>query len=120
VQWADLVRDLSLRIRGQKELEALFKTKRKKATKASTDSDSMTVAAKAVANHDHDAENNSDTSEEDDWTHIDDIPGEDEPMSEGTSGDIPIPCSAGKEMRAAPKLGDIIEDSDWDGAELLE
>jgi len=120
VQWADLVRNLSLRTRGQKEFEALFKTKRKKATKASTDPDSMNAAAQTVASHDHDAGNNADTSEEDDWTHIDDIPGEDGPMSEGISADVPIPWSAGKEMRAAPKLGDTVEDSDWDDAELVE
>jgi len=120
VQWADLVRDLSLRTRGQKEVEAIFKTKRKNATKASTGSDSVTTAALAVGGCGYGGENDTDTSDEDDWMHIDDIPEEDETMSDGTAGDNLDSRSAGKAMIAASNLDGTVEDSDWDDAELLE
>ncbi|KEQ74900.1 hypothetical protein M436DRAFT_42777 [Aureobasidium namibiae CBS 147.97] len=110
LNWADLVKDLSLRVRGEKEVTALFKEpkRRKRSAKESTKS-------AAVTNHDE-AEELDDVDQiqatpsgGDDWKLVDELDEQDTP------GVVASTSSSAVKTRKA-----VIEDSDWDEAEVIE
>lgn len=116
LQWVDLVRELSLRMRGEKEIAAVFKKRRvtKKQAQAGAADDESEVSA-------------------DDQDMDDVMPGEDEWHELPESSDIeidephirsdPSPAFKSKALKrkapAIPYSEPVIEDSDWDEAEIL-
>lgn len=127
-QWQDLVKELSLRMRGEKEMKALFKPPR-----------TRNITAKAAATAAEEAE--SEASEDDDVLPENPLPGDEEDGDEwhrlpDTSdvemeGDeLPVARSdpsppvrkrkANADARAGPARSErIVEDSDWDEAEII-
>lgn len=132
LQWVDLVKEMSLRASGPKEVAQLTKKARErklKAPKAAKISGSQ--VERGDDKDDLDADPNSDLDEDplqvgaamdedlpDDW-HFQ----EDDDMMSVTSAsgvsDIDA-ASPAKPAKTASKLGVVIEDSDWDDADVLE
>lgn len=135
--WVDLVKEMSLRIRGKKELVILTKKPRGRKAKvpklakagvskaevsesedaADTDTDIGSLGAALLAADDEDdllqdkwrfQENDDD----DDLTSV-------TSAASGFSDGIDMP-SPGKPSVAAPRLKTVIEDSEWDDAEVLD
>ncbi|KAF2170739.1 hypothetical protein M409DRAFT_51007 [Zasmidium cellare ATCC 36951] len=117
LQWVDLVKDLSLRTRGEKEVKIIFKSKRGKKAVA-------TAAAIAESDESGDDDDPLDLvlQEEDEW----------QQLSESSDDE-----QDHKKIRSDPSLGHgsarfkrpttavvfsepVIEDSDWDQAEVLD
>lgn len=132
LNWADLVKDLSLRVRGEKEVTALFKEpkRRKKNAKDSAKSadavDHDEAEEPDVLADESDLEIDLDDvllqsdyedadriqatpSGEDDWKLVDELDGQNAP-----GGIVSTSSSAVKTRKA------VIEDSDWDEAEVIE
>ena len=132
LNWADLVKDLSLRVRGEKEVTALFKEpkRRKKSAKESTKSAAATNHDEAeeldVLADESDPEIDLDDvllqsdyedvdqiqatpSGGDDWKLVDELDEQDTPRVVASTS-----SSAVKTRKA------VIEDSDWDEAEVIE
>lgn len=138
LRWKDLVRDLSLRLRGEKEVTALFKERkgRKKAI-ADTSSGRVTVEEDAsedgtsdddeyadiddLQNETHsdieDVDDLQSGSENEDWQNIDDI-------NAGTNASLGGPRqkvrNSPKRSSKQPAKSKVIEDSDWDEAEVID
>ena len=135
--WVDLVKEMSLRIRGKKELAVLTKKLRGRKAKVpklakagvskaevsesedatDTDTDIGSLGAALLAADDEDdllqdkwrfQENDDD----DDLTSV-------TSAASGFSDRIDLP-SPGKPSVAAPRLKTVIEDSEWDDAEVLD
>ncbi len=136
LQWIDLMKDLTLRARGDKAVTQMMKESKERKIKmpktkiaAASQTKAHTVAEEDVANPDGDlveadicALGASDESLPDDWHYqdndVDDmmsvISGH-SALSDGVEATNPTKGSS-----AAPKLPAVIEDSDWDDAELLD
>jgi structure-specific endonuclease subunit SLX1 len=129
-KWVDVVKELSLRMRGQKEVEKLLKKKRVRKGKAVSTSQAATDSSEDEGAHDDDAENDFDEVEKlkefnlgnqglhgDDWHAIDDT-------EDSDTGSITSNASqAKKETSYQAKdagLATVIEDSDWDDSEILD
>lgn len=121
LQWIDLVKDLSLRMRGEKEVKALFKPKRAKKV--------ASVSAPAEIPDSDDEEESDDpleiVMEEDEWRELSDS-GDDDVPEKGIQSDP----SAGHEQRTFKKPTNTVpfsepiiqdsEDSDgWSDAEVI-
>lgn len=136
LQWIDLIKDLSLRARGEKQVAQLMKKpkeRKPKATKAknaaASETDAHTVVEEDVADPDEDimwsdmrALDASDESLPDDWQYQDN---EDEDKISVMSGHSALSdgvevTSPTKRSSTARKLPAVIEDSEWDDAELLD
>lgn len=136
LQWIDLIKELSLRARGEKQVAQLMKKpkeRKPKATKtnnaATSESDAHTVVKEDVADPDEDSMGSdmgaldaSDESLPDDWQYQDD---EDEDRLSVMSGQSALSYSVEvtsptKRSSTARKLPAVIEDSEWDDAELLD
>jgi len=135
--WVDLVKEMSLRIRGKKELVILTKKPRGRKAKvpklakagvpkaevsesedaADTDTDIGSLGAALLA---ADVEDDlledkwrfQENDDDDDLTSV-------TSAASGFSDGIDMP-SPGKPSVAAPRLKTVIEDSEWDDAEVLE
>jgi structure-specific endonuclease subunit SLX1 len=132
LKWVDIVKELSLRMRGQKEVEKLLKKKRvRKATATST---SQAMVDSSADDDDDESLDEDDgvndfildvgASAGDNWHEIDD-------GSESDTGSIPNhtqsqhpPRNPSSELTSLPvkttTLPIVIEDSDWDDAEVLD
>ena len=141
LQWIDLVKEVSLRARGEKQVAQLMKKpkerkpkeRKPKATKtknaAASETDAHTVVEEDVADPDEDvmgsdmrALDASDESLPGDWHYQDD---EDEDKMSVMSGHSALSdgveiTSPTKRSSTARKLPAVIEDSEWDDAELLD
>jgi len=120
LEWQDLVKELSLRMRGEKEIEALFKPPRTRKTKAK--------AAESEASEDELLPENplpGDDEDEDEWHRLPDT--SDVEMEEDeravVRSDLSPPVrkrKANASARAgAARSESVIEDSDWEGAEVI-
>jgi structure-specific endonuclease subunit SLX1 len=119
LRWVDVVKELSLRMRGQKEVEKLLKVKRVRKTKVS--------ASQAVVES-SDGEDNEDEVMEDfapetqgmvaaeDWHAIDDSDGSD---AESVTSNVSLAETSYRASKPG-SLGTVIEDSDWDDMEVLD
>lgn len=128
LRWIDIVRELSLRMRGQKEVENLLKVKRVRKTKAGSASQ---PAIESDIEEDADDDEVEDeeldklseldpgTGKEigDTWHAVDDSEDSDagSVMSGGGEG-----RNEGAWKASGGMLPVVIEDSDWDDAELIE
>ncbi|KAI4731967.1 hypothetical protein E4T49_00239 [Aureobasidium sp. EXF-10728] len=132
LNWTDLAKDLSLRLRGEKEITALFKEpkRRKKNVKESAKSaavvDDEEVEEPDVLGAESDAEEDLDDvllqsdyedvdqiqatpSGGDEWKPVDELDGQNTPQA------IASTSSSAAKVRKA-----VIEDSDWDEAEVID
>ena len=136
LQWIDLIKEFSLRTRGEKQVAQLMKKPKERKPKAAetknaaaSESDARTVIEEDVADPDEDlmgsnmrALDASDESLPDDWQYQDD---EDEDRISVMSGHCALSdgvevTSPTKRSSTARKLPAVIEDSEWDDAELLD
>lgn len=118
LQWVNLAKELSLRMRGEREIKEIFKTKRvRKGT-----------ATEAVQDHDADSSGEEDAlpdivPEEYDWPQIDDSSEEEvAPVGRRLTKGVPAPKRTprkpSKQIRTTCSEP-VIEDSEWDEAEIL-
>ncbi|KAK5683130.1 Slx4p interacting protein [Elasticomyces elasticus] len=115
LQWVDLAKELSLRTRGTKELELLFKEPRKrKKVQNEVDSD---VDAESSADEDKMA---GVLPEDDGWHELPESSADEaEPVRIRSDPSPPTKVSKFRRVGAAPYSEPIIEDSDWDDAEII-
>jgi len=124
LSWSDLMLDLSLRIRGSKETTALFKQRRKSKNNAAaetvqtlTEDDDVT---EAEAEDDLDETGfrllteNAEVPSDDDWKVIDDEPSPAKPSVTPKRGRKPSKKSRDE------RLPRVVQDSDWEDAEVLD
>lgn len=135
LRWIDLVKELSLRLRGEAEIARLMKKPKTRKRKASRNDENLFQALDEnpiddISNPDHDQTSSEDDSstgstlEEplaDDWRYQQD---DEDTMSvtSNASGmsscfDAPSPT---KQRGSTPSLGIVVEDSEWDDAEILD
>ena len=137
VHWVDMVKELSLRARGAKELSLLFRKPRKNNTRTKkVDNRLFSEVMVEETEDDHHQENCSDEVGEgplpagvlddndslpDDWHNFED---EEDAMSvTSTHSDVSstiASMSPYQSRPAASRLKVVIEESDWDGAEVLD
>jgi structure-specific endonuclease subunit SLX1 len=122
LRWNDVVKELTLRMRGQKEVEKLLKAKRVRKTKASTAS--QAIADSAAEEDDEEDEVMEDflpgtqgIIAGDDWHIIDDSAGSD---AESIASNASLAKTALYHASKSGGLGTVIEDSDWDDLEVLD
>lgn len=112
LQWIDLVKELSLRIRGEDEVKKIFKIKKPRAAKKH---DAATTAANVP-------DDPSDDDEEmaDDW-HLLSESSEDEVEDDSIRSDPTGGIRTAKRGAGAfaTRSEPVIEDSDWDDAEIV-
>ena len=117
--WTDLVRDLSLRIRGEKERAVLFKEKRRKKNVGNVASSTLATHEELLEDsegsdqeldEDLDESGFREASSQDGWRLIDDV--ETSQVFDDPSPQIP--------SRVIDTSERIVQDSDWDSAEVLE
>ncbi|KAK3635568.1 Slx4p interacting protein [Elasticomyces elasticus] len=116
LQWVDLAKELSLRTRGTKELELLFKEPRKhKKGQNEVDPD---VDAESSADEDKMA---GVLPEDDGWHELPESSADEaEPVRIRSDPSPPTKVSKFRQAAtAAPYSEPIIEDSDWDDAEII-
>ncbi|GAB7342948.1 hypothetical protein MBLNU457_g1054t2 [Dothideomycetes sp. NU457] len=124
MSWADLMLDLSLRMRGNKETTALFKERRKgkktssnETVQAPAEDDDVT---EAEADDDLDEDEfrllteNAEEPTDDEWKVIDDETSSAKPSVTPKRGRKP-----GKKSSAKPSPR-VVQDSDWSDAEVLD
>ncbi|TVY64319.1 Structure-specific endonuclease subunit slx1, partial [Lachnellula suecica] len=119
LRWVDVVKELSLRMRGQKEVEKLLKAKRVKKTKAGTASQAVPESS---------SEEDEDEVMEDfipgaggvkdggDWHGIDDSDGSD---AESVTSNAEMAKTASHASKAR-RLGTVVEDSYGSDLEILD
>ncbi|KAF7192610.1 Structure-specific endonuclease subunit slx1 [Pseudocercospora fuligena] len=111
--WIDLVKELSLRMRGEKEVKALFKPKRAKKS-----------AAAVVTEEESSAEEDDPLDmvlEEEHWHELESSSDEDTHQPTKMLRSDPSPIHRGKRPKepSTPHSEPVIQESDWEGAELL-
>lgn len=111
--WIDLVKELSLRMRGEKEIKALFKPKRAKKSAA-------LVAAEDESSADGDDPLDM-VLEEEHWHELGSSSDEEESRPTKTLRSDPSPIHRRKRPKepSTPHSEPVIQESDWEGAELL-
>ena len=136
LRWIDLVKELSLRLCGEAQVARLMKKPKSRAKKASRGDESIFPPMEGnliddTKHVDHDQSGSDDdssikstTSEEqlmDDWYYQQD---DDDNMSATSNASGVSSCfdcpSPTKQQGSAPSLGILIEDSEWDDAEVLD
>ncbi|KXT12911.1 hypothetical protein AC579_10456 [Pseudocercospora musae] len=111
--WIDLVKELSLRMRGEKEIKALFKPKRAKKSAA-------LVAAEDESSADEDDPLDM-VLEQEHWHELGSSSDEEENRPCKTLRCDPSPMHRRKRPKEprTPHSEPVIQESDWEGAELL-
>lgn len=131
LRWIDLVKEMSLRIRGENDVARLMKKPKVRQTKTSTIKKTLLLVDgtenKDGSDYDQDSTNDdSDAAKDleeplpDDWQYQED---EDDAMSLASAvSDSSYPDAPSPTRTRAPelRLGIVIEDSDWDDAEILD
>ncbi|KAI9676387.1 MAG: Slx4p interacting protein [Caeruleum heppii] len=135
LRWVEVVKELSLRVRGDKDLEKILRTPGKRKSRASKNAKDQTVksgdaidpiAGLGASDSDSLSEASADAAAppmEDDWRYID---------SDGESASVTSafsdrshgfgPAEKTLQARGGPKgcLEIVVEDSEWDDAEILD
>lgn len=130
--WVDLVKEMSLRMRGQKEVEKLLKVKRsrkgkEKASSQATipESDAEEESDNEVDLEDEDADlvdiaTKDDSPDGDNWNIIEEYDASDAESVTSMASNLSQKNGASSRTHKGAALGRIIEDSDWDEAEMLD
>ncbi len=125
LQWSDLVKELTLRMRGQKDIDKLFKVKKARGSKKAE------VAASVVSLEEEASAEDDDDDLADDWHRLSDFSEDetaDKVIAAATRSDpspVPkapafkIPRSAQSDYTALSEPAIVIEDSDEDCEDLL-
>lgn len=131
LQWIDLVKEMSLRIRGERDVARLMKKPKVRKTKTSKGNNKISPVAvegtendsereQDSANNDSDAANDFEEALPSDWQQEEN---EDDRMSMTSavsdSSYLDAPSPTGSKFPQS-RLGIVIEDSDWDDAEVLD
>ena len=140
LQWVDLVKEMSLRARGEKEVAQLMKKPRERKAKVPKMSKSAAATMLAPAETDHSEDASETEADEDIGGEVATTAGaEDNPLPDdwhfqgndeddmnsvtsaasGFSHSMDV-ANPSKTSVAAPRFKTMIEDSDWDEAELLD
>ena len=118
LEWVDLVKEASLRLRGAKEIEALYKQRRKVKSGAET----------VIANSDSDMRSDDDEpdgllDDEDEWYKLSDDDDEKAQRiaqeKNSTTAKLSNPVEP-KEVAMSARAELVIEESDWDDAEVID
>ena len=112
LQWVDLVKELSLRMRGQNEIDKVFKTRKARGAKKQNDVGSVAESIDESASEDE--------AIADDWHYLSES--SDAEIIEHAIRSDPSPISKrpGRGVVAFASRSDpVVEDSDWDDAEVL-
>lgn len=124
LHWVDLVKELSLRIRGAKEVTALFKERKSRTKREIVAVDDEDVVMDEFDDEDEEADEEGfklPRADEDGWNYLDDVI--DDRQTEIQIRSDPSPPSRakhGKKWQPATSYSEpVIEDSDWDDAETL-
>lgn len=133
LQWIDLIKELSLRVRGEKEVAQIMKKPKelrvkkpiaKNATASQLEAQNVVEEDEANPNEDlvdanMRALNTSDGSLPDDWQYQDD---DDDGRISVMSGHSALSDGMSPTRRSSTtsKMPAVIEDSDWDDAEFLD
>ena len=131
LQWIDLIKDLSLRVRGEKEVTQTMKKPRERKTKVpetkkvtGSQDEALTIVKEERADPDDglaEAEMGAlDTTNDslpDDWFYQLDEDDDMKSVTSGLSDGVEAACPT-KPSSIAPTLPAVIEDSDWDDAEF--
>lgn len=109
--WVDLVKDLSLRMRGEKEVKAIFKPKRAKKTAAAVEEESDSASEDDVLD--------PPLPEEDEWHELLDS-SDDDVDARISKSDPPPKAARFKRLNTAQSYSEpVIQDSESDGAEIV-
>ena len=132
LRWIDLVKELSLRMRGQKEVQNLLKAKRVKKGKASQLSQTIVESSdvdsdeEPVLDEDLDlmrdfASQTTGAAPGDSWNIVNDSDASDtESVASNASQSKKPKRAPAKKPKSQPTLRKIVEDSDWDEAQILD
>ncbi len=131
LRWIDVVKELSLRIRGQKEVEKLLKGKRVRKGKAITASQATEIEDEEDTDEDDENEVEEEiemlresnlgktvTTMGDSWHEID--ASDDSDTNSIISNSSKAKAATSYTSIQAIGLGTVIEDSDWDDTEILD
>ena len=133
LQWADLIKELSLRARGKNELTVLLKERR--VCKAKVERADQGLSSEILSDETDDAggeefEEDLDTASArlanvggeilaDQWLNLAEL--EDDTISiTSAESEIPSGIDSVNAIKAPSRLEIVIEDSEWDGAEVLD
>lgn len=133
LRWIDLIKELSLRVRGEKEVAQMMKKPKERKVKKPMAKEGTASQLEAhtlvkedgadpnedLADADMRALNASDESLPDDWQYQDDDDDDRMSVMSGHSA-LSDGMSPTKRSSTTSKLPAVIEDSDWDDAELLD
>lgn len=133
LQWIDLVKEMSLRIRGEREVARLMKRPRVRQIRSSKhkimpppnafdedEGEDDTDSGQGSADDDSDTLSDIEDPSLSDWRYLED---EDDRMSITSTVSNPSCLDVSSPVRSKAqdaKLGTVIEDSDWDDAEILD
>lgn len=119
LQWVDLVKDLTLRMRGEKEIAALFKPKRGKKNAGSVDE--VVDSEDELDEPDEDALDIVFEMQENQWQELSES-SQDEAQKPAQTSKIPLSqkhASFKRPLRETSDLEPVIDDSDWNDAEII-
>lgn len=115
LMWANLVRGLSLRMRGEKEIMAMFKPKRAKKGTGLITADSEAESSDA----EEDDALNIVLEDEAEWHELRDSSDDDVGAKTMRSDSVPRRKPIALKRPATPYYKPVIEESDWESAEVL-
>ena len=118
LHWSDLVKELSLRMRGQDEIEALYKQRRARSKKSKHDVAGVDGPTAAGSEESDDEL----PEEEDDWNYFPASSDIDSEERRTRSNPSPFRKTVWKETALRPPIAEtdtVIEDSDWEAAEVV-
>ena len=135
LRWIDLVKEMSLRVKGEAEVAKLLKKPRVRNARLKPKEVSSAILAAGTADDEADEDDNHSLGDEvleteneaedplpDDW-HLQDDTSDDGMSVSSTTSNVPSglgPANPIKPIGPAPRLEVVIEDSDWDDADLLD
>lgn len=111
-QWVDLVKEMTLRLRGEDEIKKVFKVKKPRGRIATLTQDAADSPDEEASDEDLDDA----PPLEDDWHYLSEE--EDDPAGLPQIRNDPCPAQR-KAFKFATHSEPVIEDSDWDEAELI-
>jgi structure-specific endonuclease subunit SLX1 len=127
IRWVDVVKELTLRMRGQKEVEKLLKVPRArktKATKIGTKKKATAILAEAEDDSDSQGSEDGNIVEAVMPLEVPEFPTNwqtlDSNASQSSSNATPESITKSKRISRPDKLPLVIEDSDWENAEVTE
>ena len=118
LHWSDLVKELSLRMRGGKEVDKIFKVRKPRGKKSEEQANVALAMPEDESEEDEQMED--DLPIEDEWHHLSDFVDDEEDDHVVASDPNPFPKAPAQQMSGfAIRSEPLVEDSDWDDAEVI-